>query len=177
MRISACVVAAAILLPSAALAENACQPFDTGQFRIGHMLSERERQQLSSQGPGAGEPGALRCSRDGRSCSVLASDGADYSWGDDGTIRTKSFVFYDRASLPQSLSGWKTNLDAALAGRVSQATCVRFRVETSDSGLTDNDLYLKSEGEKTAAGRNFVTTIFGEATQDDPLFVQMSLAH
>lgn len=105
----------------------------------------------------------------------MATDSANYSWGEDGTIRTKSFIFYDRVSLPQSLSGWKTNLDAAFASRISKTSCVRFRVETSDSGLTDNDLYLKSEGEKTATGRSYVTTIFGEATQDDPLFVQMSL--
>lgn len=174
MKTSACVVAA-LLLPSAALAENACQPFDTGQYPIGHRLSESERRQLSSQGPGASERGTLQCSRDGRSCSVLARDGTGYSWGEDGTIRTKSFIFYNRASLPHSLSGWKTDLDAALADRVSQATCARFRVETSDSGLTDNDLYLKSEGERTATGQGYVTTIFGEATQDDPLFVQMSL--
>ena len=164
-------LSAALLFPLGALAQGSCQSFDTGQYPLGHILSQHERQELSAQGPGTNARGTLQCSRDGLSCSVLASDGAIYGWREDGMINSKSFVL----SAPSELPGWRGQFDQALADHVSNRTCSPFLLETSDSGISANDKYLKNESQKTQNGQGYATTIFGHGTVDDPITIQMNL--
>lgn len=172
MRTSALLVALALLVPSIAHAQSGCQLLDSGQYPLGHALTEQQRQQLASEGPAAGERGTLQCDRKGRSCSVAGRDGAHYHWREDGTVDRKTFIFQSLDNLPW----WTGRYDEDLARRLSSLSCARFELAEDDSGLSeDDDKFLRSEGEKTAAGQEYVTTIFGAATLDDPLFIEMSL--
>lgn len=173
MKIQMCLIMAAMLVPSAALAQQNCQSFDKGQFPLGHVLTEQQRTQLSDQGPGGSERGTLHCSRDGRACSVQANDGAIYSWASDGTIKAKSFVLTNPAS---ALTGWKGRLDPDLATSLSRANCTSFRAEADDTGLSDAEFGLKAEGQKTRDGRDYVISIFGDGSEENPVMVELSLA-
>ncbi|MFC4254423.1 hypothetical protein GRI97_03230 [Altererythrobacter xixiisoli] len=173
MKTKICMIMAAMLVPSAAFAQQNCVSFDKGQFPLGHVLTEPQRQQLSDQGPGGSERGTLHCSRDGRACSVLSNDGAIYSWAADGTIKSKAFVLSDPAS---TLTGWKGQLDPDLATSLSRATCTSFRAEADDTGLSDAEFGLKAEGQKTRGGRDYVVSIFGDGSEENPVMVELSLA-
>jgi len=163
---------AALLLPAGAMAQQSCQSFDTGQFPLGHVLTEPQRTQLSDQGPGGSERGTLHCSRDGRACSVLANDGAIYGWASDGTIKSKAFVLDDPSTLP----GWKGKLDPDVATQLSRTHCSSFRAEADDTGLSDAEFGLKAEGLKTRGGRDYVVSIFGDGSEESPVMVELSLA-
>lgn len=171
MKNPVCFAAAALALPSAALAQENCQSFDTGRYPLGHVLSEQQQRQLLASGPDEAARDTIHCSRDGKSCSVMDGDGVVYSWRDDGLILGKAFA----PSEPSRLPGWQGGIGRELAAALSMATCVRFRVETDDSGLSESDAYLKSETQKTGGGRDYVTTIFGAGAEDDPLTIEMSL--
>ena len=167
----ACAVSAALLFPLGALAQESCQSFDNGQYPLGHVLSQHERQELSAQGSGTNAPGALQCSRDSLSCSVQADDGAIYGWREDGMINSKSFVLSDPSELPS----WHGKFDQTLADHVSNWACSPFLLETSDSDVSANDKYLKNDSQKAHNGQSYTTTIFGNGTAGDPITIQMNL--
>ena len=158
------------------LAQVDCQSFDTGEFALGHTLTEQQKQLLLSQDQHINGAKSSACSADGKSCSVQASDGTVYGWGQDNVINRKALTFSEKASLPKALAGWSPNITYEYSVKVSKATCVPFTVEHSDSDLLSSNDYLKSQGQVTQFKQDYVTTIFGSATKQEPLVIEMSLA-
>ncbi len=152
---------------TAASAQDACAPLDQGLYPIGKTLSQAQRAQIRADAP----VGGLHCSRNGAHCSVEASDGVVYSWDEAGRIVRKRIDILDAASAAK-VPGWTGAIDQPFADRLGQATCARFAVQDDEM---DGALTLLSDPVANPQGARFTVSVFGRATQDNPLSLELAL--
>jgi len=161
------LVAGLALAATVTSAQAACVSLDKGRFPIGQTLSPEQRTQMRADAP----VGGLHCSRNGARCSVEAADGVVYSWDDNGRIIRKRIDIVD-ASGAVDAPGWRGTMDTAFADRLGRATCAHFTVQDDEM---DGALTLLSDPMTNAQGARFVVSVFGHATHDDPLSLELAL--
>lgn len=167
-RAMAALAAGLVLAATGASAQDACAPLDQGQYPIGQTLSQAQRTQIRADAP----VGGLHCSRNGARCSVEAADGVVYSWDESGRIVRKRIDILDAATAAK-VPGWDGAVDQGFADRLGQAACARFAVMDDE---LEGGLSLLSDPVTNPQGARFTVSVFGRATQDEPLSLELALS-
>lgn len=167
IKATAALIAGLVLTATGASAQGACAPLDQGQHPLGQTLSQAQRAQIRADAP----VGGLHCSRNGARCSVEAADGVVYSWDENGRIVRKRIDMLDAAAAAK-VPGWSGTIDQAFADRLGQAACTRFAVVDDE---LDGALTLLSDAASNPQGVRFIVSVFGRATQDEPLSLELAL--